>query len=456
MAVDKSIFKAYDIRGIYPSSLSEDLAYKIGRAYATLLTEENPNKQLNIVVSGDMRLSTPKLKPKLIKGLIDSGCNVIDVNMLTTPTFYFAVAYYGYDGGIQVSASHNPKDYNGFKMVRKNAVPISGDSGIMDIRDMVLNEDFVATDKKGAISKKFNVTQEAVRVEREYVKGWNNIKPMHIVVDAANALGSIDIDEIFKDLPIKLTRINWELDGSFPSHQPDPLKEENLELLRQKVKELEADLGIAPDGDGDRYFIVDEKGQILRQEILRGIIAQEVLKDHPGVKIGYDIRPGRITVDMIKEAGGTPVITKVGHSLIKEQMIREDLFFAGESSGHYYFTFDFGKFDAPIVLIHYFLRYLTRENKPLSVLSAPLQKYFNSGEINSTVKDKDAKIKELIERYSDAKNISTLDGVLIEYDDFWFNVRPSNTEPKLRLNLEAISKEIMEEKRDEVLSIIRE
>lgn len=448
------IFKAYDIRGIYGKDLDEDTAYKIGQAYTKLMSDENPNKKLTFVVSGDMRISTPALKKSLIQGLTDSGADVVDIGMASTPTFYFAVAYNGHDGGIQVSASHNPAEYNGFKMVRKNAVPVSGDTGIQTIKDWVISNEFPKSDKApGKVSQLDGQTKLAVDQQSKDVD-ISQIKPLKVVIDAANSVGSLDLDAVLENLPLEVIKLNWELDGTFPAHQADPLHDENLDQIKAAVLEHQADLGIAPDGDGDRYFFIDETGHTIRQEILRGIMAQISLKEHPGSVVAYDIRPGRITLDMIQEAGGKPIVTRVGHSLIKEQMLKENAVFGGESSGHYFYRFDYGTFEAPTSLLLRLLKFISEQNKPLSQIIKPYQKYFHSGEINSVVDDTEAKIKAIHERFSDAK-INDLDGVTVEYDDYWFNVRPSNTEPKLRLNLEAKSSELMEQKRDEVLEFIR-
>lgn len=453
MKVDPSIFKAYDIRGVYPSQIGEETAYRIGRAFSQILKRDNPEKQLDIVVSSDMRISSPSLKKKIIAGITDSGLNVVDVGMTTTPGFYFGVGYYGYDGGIQVSASHNPKEYNGFKMVRSKAVPISESSGIMEIRDLCIKNKFSSISKKGTVKKLNGVIKKMVEVEREDTN-WKLIKPFKIVVDTSNGMGSVDIEAMFKDLPCKLIKLNFFPDGTFPAHAPDPLIDKNLDQLKKEVIKQRADFGIAPDGDADRYFFVDERGNSLRQEILRGIMAQISLKEHPGATVCYDIRPGRITKDMIEEAGGKASVTRVGHSLIKEQMIKENAVFGGESSGHYFYQFPFGTFEAPVSLVMRFLIFLSKQNKPFSQIIKPLQRYHHSGEINSRVSDSKKKIEEIIKKYKDAKQ-SRLDGITIEYPDYWFNVRASNTEPMLRLNLEAKTKKLMEIKRDEILTLIR-
>ena len=454
MQLDESIFKAYDIRGIYPEQINENLVYKIGRAYSTFLLKENPNKKLNVVVSSDMRLSSPSLREGLIKGIIDSGINVIDINQASTPSFYFTVAYYGYDGGLQVSASHNPKEYNGLKIVREKGMPVSGEGGIYEIRDIVKNESFnnLATEK-GQVFKKEDILVDEVREESKGIE-INKIKPFKIAIDAANSMGAVDAKEIFKDLPCEVIEMNYKLDGNFPVHEADPLKEENLKYVQDEVLKEKADLGISIDGDGDRYFFVDEKGETVPQPILRGMMAQIELKENPSATVCYDIRPGKITKDMIEEVGGKGVVTKVGHSLIKEKMIELGAVFGGESSGHYFYKFDFGTFEAPTTLIRKFLVYISEQNKPLSEIVRPYKKYFHTGEINTEVEDKEGKMKEISEKYSDG-NISYLDGISVEYPDFWFNVRPSNTESLLRFALEAKTKELMGEKRDEIISIIK-
>jgi phosphomannomutase len=455
MNLDETIFKAYDIRGIYPDQLNENTAYNFGKAFSTLLSKENPNKKLNIVVSSDMRLSSPSLRDNVIKGIIDSGFNVIDIGMATTPTFYFAVSFYGYDGGIQVSASHNPKEYNGFKVVRKNAIPVSGDGGIYEMRDMIKAESYKEeSQEKGVVTVKDNVLDDEVREESKNINE-SIIKPFKIVIDAANSMGAIDIKGIFKNLPCNIVELNFNLDGNFPVHQADPLKEENLKFVQDAVIENKADIGISIDGDGDRYFFVDEKGEAVPQAILRGLMAQIALKENPGSTVCYDIRPGKITKDMIEEVNGKGVVTKVGHSLIKEKMLEIGAVFGGESSGHYFYKFDYGTFEAPVALVKKFLVYVSEQNKTLSEIVNPYKRYFHTGEINMEVEDKEKKMKEIVEKYSDGK-YSDLDGVTIEYKDYWFNLRPSNTEPLLRFALEATSKELMESKRDEIVEIIKQ
>ncbi len=457
MTIDESIFKAYDIRGVYPEQLNEQGAYTIARAYASLMQQENPGKQLTIVVGGDMRLSTPALKAEVIRGLTDSGINVVDAGLLSTPTYYFAVAYYGYDGGIQVSASHNPKQWNGLKIVRKGAAPVGGNSGMQTIKQMVLDDNLGAlAEVKGTVIEKYGVTNEEAQVQLGSLDK-TRIKPYKIVIDAANAMGALDMTAAFALLPGQIIPMNFELDGTFPAHEADPLKPENLKDLEQRVIVEQADLGIATDGDGDRIFFVDNKGRAIPQSIVRGVLAQIELEQSPGKKIVYDIRPGRITVDMIEEAGGLPVVAPVGSVLIKEVMDREQAIFGGESSGHFFYRLPYGTFEAPMLVAAKFLTYLSEKNQPLSDIVDHYNRYIHSGEINQKVTNR-AQVEQIIEKIkaiSQEGKISTLDGLTVEYPDVWFNVRASNTEPLIRLAIEGRTEEAMSAKRDELIALMQ-
>jgi phosphomannomutase len=448
-----NIFKSYDIRGLYPSQINEDIIYKIGRAYADLLKSQNMKNDISIVVGQDMRTSSPSLSKCLIEGIIKQGANVIDIGLSSTPTLYFGVSFLGVDGGMQVSASHNPKDYNGVKIVKKKALPVGYDTGIDIIEQKVNNNDFTVPDRKGIVSYKEDILNNEVAFSLKKAS-VEKISLLKIVADPANAMGSLYLSELFEKLPCELIKMNFKLDGTFPVHEADPFKDENIEDIRKKVVEEKADLGIATDGDGDRIFFIDNEGLLVEPAILRAIMAKLVLKEQPGATICYDIRPGKITRDVIVENQGIPSVTKVGHTLIKIQAIEENAAFAGESSGHFFFNTEIGMFEMPMVVILKLLVEICESGKCLSDLVNPMRKYFHSGEINSEVEDKEAKMEELGKIYSDAK-ISWLDGITIEYDDFWFNVRPSNTESLLRLNLEAVSKKTMDEKRDEILNIIK-
>lgn len=454
MVIDTSIFKAYDIRGVYPEQLDESLAYKMGQALAEMIKKEEKKEELTIVVGRDMRLSSDSLTNKVMAGIVDQGVNVVDIGLVSTPTFYFAVAKNGYDAGIQVSASHNPQQYNGFKMVRKNAIPISGDTGIMDLRDAVVKNEFPLIEKKGVITKRDKAIEEHVDYALDYLD-VTKIKPLKVVVDSSNAMGGPMFEALFEKLPCELIKVNFELDGTFPNHEADPLKDENNEQLRKKMLEVGADLGIALDGDADRIFFLDDTRKTVEPAIIRGILSQVFLRDKPGSKICYDIRPGRITIDMIEEAGGEPIVTRVGHSLIKEKAREVGAVFAGESSGHFFLKLPFGIFETPMIMALVILQELSEANKTFSEFVKPLYRYAHSGEINSEVTDKQDVFDRLKEKYG-ANLKYDFDGMSFEWEDWWFNVRPSNTENKVRLNLESKTREIMEEKTKEVLSIIRQ
>jgi len=456
MKINPNIFKAYDIRGIYNKDFDDEMAYKLGLAYSQWIKKEiKENKKIKIVVGTDMRLSSPSLKKELIQGLREGGVDVINIVLASTPDFYFAVANYKYDGGILISASHNPAEYNGFKLVRARAVPISKDTGIMELRDLVMKNDFKKINEElGSITRIRSVLKHHIEKSLKYVD-LKNIKLFKIVIDPANAMGAMYFDELFKHLDCEIIRMNWELDGTFPNHEADPFKPENVADLCKKVKAEKADLGIATDGDGDRIFFVTNEGEWIDPGITRAMLSKIFLKERPGSKIAYDIRPGMITKDIIVENGGTPIVTKVGHSLIKERAIKEKAYFAGESSGHFFLNMDEeGCYEVPVIITLKILVELSRSDLSFSDYIKPYKKYFHSGEINTKVKSVEGKIKEIKNKYKDG-NQNDLDGVSVTYDDYWFNVRGSNTEPLLRLNLEARTKKIMEEKRDEVLKLIQ-
>ena len=456
MQTNPSIFKAYDIRGIYKKDLDEKTAYNLGIAYVELrkkdLKNKKQTKKLKIVVSSDSRLSSPSLKKSLIKGLLNAGADVVDIGVNATPTFYFAVAKYKYDGGIMVSASHNPKEWNGFKLTREKAIPVSGNTGIEFLKEKILSNNLKISDKKGILIKKKNVLQDQIKQDLKHGK-IKKIKPFKIVVDPANAVGALFIRELFKYLPGKIIKINFKLDGNFPAHEADPIKEENLKQIKKEVIKQKADLGITTDGDGDRIFFIDNKGELIDQAIIRGLLSKLFLQEKPKSKIGFDVRPGKITEDLILENKGKPVKTKVGHSLIKEQMLKENIYFSGESSGHFFLNMPIGCFEVPNIVIIKLLQEFSNSNLPISEQIKKYQKYFHSGEINREVKNKEKIFEKLEKKYKKAK-INKLDGLSVALNNFWFNVRASNTENKMRLNLEAVNKKIMEEKTKDVLKII--
>ncbi len=455
MEVNPSIFKAYDIRGIYGSDFDEDMAYRLGLAYSQMRKGELPEKkELEIVVGCDMRLSSQSLKENLINGLCDGGVNVIDIGLTSTPTFYFAVANYNYDGGILVSASHNPKEYNGFKLVRQKALPVSKDSGIFTLRDLIIENKFSKASIRGKVTTREGVLGDQIKHDLSF-SNTSDLKEFKIVIDPANAMGAQYFDELFKNVPLNVVKMNWNLDGTFPAHEADPFKKENVADLCKKVIEEKADLGISTDGDGDRIFFVDNEGVALDPGVTRAILCKIFLSENKGAKIAYDIRPGKITRDTIIANGGVPIVTRVGHSLIKEQAIKEGAVFAGESSGHFFLNMPEGCYEIPVIVTLKILEELSKSNLSFAEYAKAYDKYFHSGEINTRVENGASKIEEIKQKYSDG-NQNDLDGISIEYPDFWFNVRSSNTEPLLRLTVEARTKEVMEQKRDELLKLIED
>lgn len=452
MQVNRGIFKAYDIRGLVETDLSPAFAECLGKAFATFLCKELQKNDMTVVVGRDMRPSSLPLQTALIAGLVSRGVHVRDIGLVSTPAFYFGVADSGADGGIMVSASHNPAAYNGFKMVRKGAVPIGGATGITEMAGIMEREEFMA-EGAGTVETVDGVPEGAVAMETAFAD-ISVLPAMHIVADSANGMGAQFLDVVFAAQPnVRVTRMFWEFDGTFPNHEADPFKEENTAALSAKVRELGADVGIATDGDGDRIFFVDNTGVVVEPAIVRGLIARALLRRYPGAKICYDIRPGKITEDMIREAGGVPVVTRVGHALIKETMLAEGAIYAGESSGHFYVRFPNGSYEGPVATALMLLGELAASGKTLAEFVAPLKKYAHSGEINFKVTDKDVVLAALKERYADA-TVSTLDGVSFTYPTYWFNVRASNTESLLRLNLEAVDEATMVAKRDEIAALL--
>lgn len=456
------IFKAYDIRGIVPTEIDTAVAYTLGRAFGSLLKKRNPGKKLRIGVGGDMRLSTPELKTYFMNGAADVGVDVDDFGQVSTPTFYFGVGFFEYDGGAQVTASHNPKEWNGFKLVGPRGTPIGKDSGITEMHHMIekgLLAPYVDAADKGTLLGRGDVLSRAVMEQRGPVDkiGEMRIKPFRIALDAGNGMGGVDMQELFTTVSCPVIWMNEKPDGTFPAHPADPMVEENTRDLRHVIIEKKCDLGIASDGDGDRYFFFDEKGEMVPQEILRGIIAQIELERSPRAKIVHDVRPGKITADLIIAGGGTPIMSPVGHSLMKETMLTEDAVFGGESSGHFFYKLPYGTFEAPIVLITRFLEFLTKQNKPLSEVVAPHKRYANSGEINTRLENHEtgrATLEKIKTAYAGGKQ-HFIDGITIEYPDYWFSVRLSNTEPLIRLIVESPDRALMEQKRDEILALIR-
>jgi phosphomannomutase len=445
MQVNPSIFKAYDIRGIYPTDLNEDVAYAIGRAFVTFLDAKE------VIVGHDMRLSGPAIFDAVTRGITDQGADVLNFGLVSTDQYYYACARLNI-AGMMVTASHNPKDYNGFKMVRQMPYLLSGNEGIQDLRQLVEKGEFPTATRKGEI-KPQSFKEDFVQKVLSLID-VQGLKPLKVIADTGNGTVGPILQEVYKHLPVELVGMYLDPDGSLPNHGLDPLKEENRAELQRRVVEEGADLGVAFDGDGDRFFAIDDRGQFISGDFLTAIMGSYLLEKYPGAKILYDVRASWAVVDLIEAAGGVPMMERVGHAFIKDRMAREDAVFAGEVTGHYYFR-DFFFADSGIVPSLYLLEMLSKRGLKMSEILRPLEeKYFISGEINSTVHDPQAKMEELKQVYSDA-TITTMDGVSIDYPTWHFNVRPSNTEPLLRLNLEAQTREEMERRRDEVVEIIQ-
>jgi phosphomannomutase len=453
MNIERSIFKAYDIRGFVGTQISDEFSRGLGKAFVTMLSSELKNKKLKIAVGRDMRASSPAYQKALIEGIVESGADVVDIGLVSTPEFYFGVGYLECDGGIMVSASHNPAQYNGFKITRDHARPVSGDSGIKILAQIMEFDSFIKSEDKGNFEINSEIPNKFIEESIAFA-GDDQIRDLKIVVDTGNGMGAQYLDNMLTKIQnLEFVKMYWDFDGNFPNHESNPFKDENNIDLQKRILEEKADLGIATDGDGDRIFFFDENAKMVEPAMVRGLIAQIMLRDHPGANIGYDIRPGKITEDMILEAGGKPFVTRVGHSLIKEKMIEYNSIFAGESSGHFFYKYQRGYFEGPVTVTVQIMQEMTRKNKKLSELVAPYRKYYHSGEINFEVEDKLKAIENLKIRYSDGK-LNELDGITITYPDFWFNVRAGNTESILRLNLEATSNKLMELKRDEVSGVI--
>lgn len=448
MKVNPGIFKAYDIRGVYPTDLDEQVAYAIGRAFATFLKVDK------VVVGRDMRLSGPQMFDAVTRGLMDQGADVISIGMVSTDQYYYACATLGLPG-MMVTASHNPAQYSGFKMVRKMPQLLSGDDGIQDLRRIVENDDFAEPARQGEMTEQ-DLSEGFVEMALGLID-VDALAPLKVIADTGNGMVGPILERVYARLPtVELTGMYFEPDGSLPNHGLDPLQPENRAELEQRVRDEGADVGFAFDGDGDRFFTIDNRGDFVSGDFLTALMGQYYLEKSPGAKIVYDVRASWAVRDLVKEAGGEPLMERVGHAFFKGRMGKEDAVFGGEVTGHYYFR-DFFFADSGVIPSLVILEMLSRKKKSLTDLLQPMRdSYFISGEINTRVsgEPKD-KMDELAKAFGDGQEVSWLDGVSITADDWHFNVRPSNTEPLLRLNLEAKSKPLMEKMRDEVLAVIR-
>jgi phosphomannomutase len=448
--LNTSIFKAYDVRGLYPGEVNEDAARQIGRGFVAYL------KAKRIAVSRDMRLSSPTVAAAFIDGARQQGADVVDYGLLATDMMYFAVARDKHDGGAQITASHNPKQYNGIKMVRREAFPLSGEEGLGDIRDMIVNGTLPApSGKPGALS-----TMDVLNDYVEHVLAFINpkiIKPFNVVLDAGSGMAGLVAPKLFERLSCKTTRLCFDIDGTFPNHEANPLIDENRRDITERVVRDKADIGIAWDGDADRCFFIDGTGKFIAGDYVTALLAEAFLRKHPGAKIVYDVRASYAVKDMVAKYGGTALMNRVGHAFFKKRMREEAATFGGEVTGHYYFRDNFYA-DNGFIPALLMLELMSHKGQTLQELIAPLrEKYFISGEINTKMPDMrvvQEKLDALAAKYSDAK-VYSMDGTSVEYPDWHFNVRASNTEPLIRLNLEATTEQQMKQRRDEILAFIR-
>ncbi|MDO8621320.1 MAG: phosphomannomutase/phosphoglucomutase [Candidatus Levybacteria bacterium] len=454
MNINPSIFKSYDIRAIYPDQINEKNISEIIKAIYKFFTTKIDKENFTVALARDMRISSPAFYKIAIETLVSLGANVIDMGLMSTPTFYFAVFNYKYDCGIQITASHNPKEYNGAKFVMyspNGLIKIGKETGMENIKNYAISGVDLPTDKKGAIAVKTHVLEDEVENAAK-ILGNPRIKKFKIVADPANAMGGTYIDAFVEKYPTDLVRMNFELDGTFPVHQPDPFQPKNLVDLQKRVLEEKADLGLAPDGDGDRLFFIDEKGQAVPPTVITALVARELLKEYPGSTVLFDIRYILTPKKVIEENGGKYGITKVGHAFITEQMEKTGAIFAGESSAHYYFKAT-GNAESQVTIMLVVLKVLGELGKPFSEVVKDLQKSFESGEINFKVSNATSIIEAAKKKYGDGK-LDLLDGVAINYPNWRFSLRTSNTEPLLRLNVESYDKKTMEEKKNELVNYI--
>jgi phosphomannomutase len=445
--IEPGIFKAYDVRGLYPSQLDAEVARRIGRAFVDYLGARR------IAVGRDCRLSSPELAAAFVAGARSQGADVTDIGVVGTDLLYFHVASRDLDGGAIVTASHNPKEWNGVKLVRRGALALSGDAGIREIREWLVAGRYADEASPTGALRSEEVGEEYARHCLSFVD-VASIPRLKVVLDTANGMGAVGASAIFPRLPVDATRMYFDLDGTFPNHPADPLLEENRRDVVARVRAEGADLGIAWDGDADRCFFVDDTGEYVPGDFVTALLGEAFARREPGARIVYDVRASRAVADRVGAAGGVALMNRVGHAFIKKRMRDESAVFGGEVSGHFYFRenwfADNGMIPALLVL-----EMLGRERRRLSEILSPLrERYHISGEINSRVDDVERALLRIAERYGDGR-VSRLDGVSVDYDDWHFNVRPSNTEPLLRLNLEAGTRADMERRRDEVLSVIR-
>jgi phosphomannomutase len=448
------IFKAYDIRGMYGTDIDADAAYRIGRAFARVIAEleDKPANGLRLGLGRDMRLTAPELGASYRDGMVAEGATVLDAGEIGTEMLYYLVGSRDLDGGLMCTASHNPKPYTGAKLVRSGAAPLSGDKGIGDIRDLVQRG--MGDPPGGGSVQSVDIYDEFHRALMGFIDPAA-IRPLKVVVDGGNGMAGPMVGPVLERLGLDLVCAYWRPDGHFPDHEPNPLLEENRQFIMEEVVRRDADLGIAWDGDGDRCFFIDDTGAFVDGDFLTALLAGSILRKRPGATVLYDVRASRAVPDTVSRAGGRALINRVGHAFFKARMRKDHAMFGGEVSGHYYFH-DFYCADSGSIPALLILELVSLQQTTLSRLLEPYRShYFISGEINSEVSDQDAKIEQLSKHYGDGQQ-QRLDGLSVDYDEWHFNVRPSNTEPLLRLCLESVrSREDMERRRDEVLALIR-
>lgn len=421
------LFKAYDIRGIVPDELDPDIAYKIGRATALYLDAEQ------IAVGRDMRVSSPALASALIQGIRDQGVDVTDIGLISTDGLYFAVGKFGFDGGVMITASHNPPEYNGFKLCGREARALSMDQGIGEIRDLVIANEFADPGKPGDLVER-DVTEEFIEHALSMID-VDALRPLTVVVDAGNGMGGKILPSVFERIPCNLVPMFFELDGTFPNHLANPLEPGNIVDLQREVVARGADLGAAFDGDADRMFLIDDHGDFVDGTMVTAMVSKVMLEKHPGSAIVYNLINSRTVPELIESGGGRPIRSRVGHSFIKALMREHDAIFGGEHSGHFYFR-DNWYADSGLIALLTVLELLSKEQKSLREVLEPLDKRYRSGEINFEVADQAAVVERVRQEFRDAE-IDELDGLTVGYPDWWFNLRASNTQPLLRLNVEA-------------------
>lgn len=457
--INKDIFRLYDIRGIYPQEINKETAYQIGRGFISFLRKKSKKKKLKIAVGRDIRQSSPILFKSFSEGVLEEGCDIVDLGLVTTPMLYFAVSKFGYDGGLIITASHNPNPFNGFKMTRHNAIPMAGESGIFWIRDLLQKKEFI----KGKDISKFSGKIFKKNIEKEYLESnlklakikEKELRGLSVAIDAGNGVGGPIALKILKKAGVKIYPLYCEPDGSFPNHVPDPLLQRNLKDIIKLVKKEKPNFGFALDGDADRIIFIDEHGQPVSGDFITALMAKIILEELPlskrkTTKVLYDIRSSNIVGESIKEGKG--IAYCIGHSLIKEKMRKDKILFGGELSGHYYYGGNLF-YEIPYILLLKILKKIKKEKSTLSEMIRPYRKYCHSGEINFLIEKKDEKIQEIKQIYRQGKMIE-IDGLRVDFKDWWFLLRPSNTEPVLRLVIEAKELTVLEEKKKELIKII--